>query len=88
MTVKKKTIEKNLVLSDSLKSRLGATANLSHFGCNVVFVLRNVSRSDVQKTYGCTVNVYGFSFLSGPTRIVVPGKRTGFRITNYIDCLY
>ncbi|KAJ7378256.1 Neural cell adhesion molecule 1 [Desmophyllum pertusum] len=59
----------NPELDDSIKNRVSWTGNISRKGCNLVFILRNVTTSD-EITYGCTAIVYGDDILNGPKRLV------------------
>jgi len=71
-------ISYNRRLAPSLQSQLAVTGNVSRRGCDLVFVLNNVSSSDELTTYGCTAIVYGDAFRSGPITLViqVPPKIT------------
>jgi len=63
----------NSRLPYSLQARLAVSANISRHGCDLVFVLKNVSSSDELTTYGCTAKVYGDNFRSGPITLVIQG---------------
>lgn len=63
----------NPVLKDSFKSRVDWTGNISQHGCQVQFILRNVTKSDEAVTYGCTAIVLGDDDESGPIKLVVLG---------------
>ena len=73
------TIEKsgnlfNPTLHPSVKSRAYWTGNISkQQGCQLVFILKNVSKSD-QTTYGCRTTVYGEDVRDGPINLVVTGE--------------
>ena len=73
------TIEKrgNLfypTLHASVKSRAKWTGNISQQqGCQIVFILNNVSKSD-QTTYGCRTTVWGEEVRHGPVNLVVTGE--------------
>ena len=69
---KKKTY--NSKIPSSLQSRLGVTGNISRQGSNLMFVLRNMTRSDALITFGCTAIVYGDDFRSGPIKLAIQGK--------------
>ena len=61
-------------LPSPLKDRLFVTGNVSRNGCNLKFVLKNVTWSDQRTTYGCNALVYGDVFRSGPIELVIQGK--------------
>ena len=63
----------NPALDDSIKNRVSWTGNISRKGCNLVFILRNVTTSD-EMTYGCTAVVYGEDILNGPKTLVASRK--------------
>ena len=65
---------KNRGLSDSLQSRLGVVGNISEHGCNLTFELRNVTRADERTTYGCTADIVGDDYRSGPITLDIQGK--------------
>ena len=73
------TVEKNgkssynRALAPSLQSRLAVTGNVSRHGCDLVFVLNNVSSSDELTTYGCTAVIDGDEYRSGPMTLVIQG---------------
>ena len=73
------TIEKvgnlfNPTLDASVTSRATWTGNISQQqGCQIVFILKNVSKSD-QTTYGCRTSVYGEDKRNGPVNLVVTGE--------------
>ena len=71
---KDKTWVVNRGLSDSIKSRVNWTGNVTEHGCQVVFILRNVTKSDEISTYGCTAEVNGDENRSGPIKLVLYGK--------------
>ena len=60
----------------SVRSRAYWNANIcQQQGCQMVFILKNVSKSD-QTTYGCTIVVWGVHVRNGPVNLVVTGKCT------------
>ena len=73
------TIEKignsfNPTLDASVTSRAKWTGNITQQqGCQIVFILENVSKSD-QTTYGCRTTVWGEDTRNGPVNLVVTGE--------------
>lgn len=66
----------NPILDHSVSSRANWTGNISQqLGCQVVFILKNVSKSD-QTTYGCKTDISGEYRQSGPISLVVTGECT------------
>ena len=66
----------NPILGQSVKSRAHWTGNISQQqGCQVVFILTNVSKSD-QTTYGCNIDLSGEYERSVPISLVVTGECT------------
>jgi len=66
----------NPILDHSVSSRANWTGNISQqLGCQVVFILKNVSKSD-QTTYGCNIDISGEDRESGPISLVVTGECT------------
>ena len=63
--------QKNPKLDNSFKSRLSWARNISQHGCQVEFSLKNVTKSDETRTYGCTAYVSGTDYRSGPIKLVV-----------------
>ena len=61
-------------LPSPLKDRLFVTGNVSRNGCNLKFVLKNVTWSDERTTYSCLATVEGILFWSGPIELVIQGK--------------
>ena len=61
----------NSVLDDSLKSRLRWAGNISKHGCQVEFILKNVTKLDETDTYGCVAYVDGQEYGSGPIKLAV-----------------
>lgn len=74
ITIKKSGNLFNPTLHSSIKTRAYWTGNISQQqGCQLVFILRNVSKSD-QTTYGCRTTVYGEPVRNGPINLVVTGE--------------
>ena len=75
------TIEKrgnlfNPTLHPSIKSRANWTGNISQQqGCQMVFILKNVSKSD-QTSYACKTTIWGQDIRNGPVYLVVIGECT------------
>ena len=64
----------NPTLHASVKSRAYWAGNCSRQqGCQIVFILNNVSKSD-QTTYGCTTVIWGEDVRKGPVNLVVTGE--------------
>ena len=61
----------NPSLSDSFQSRLNWTGNISQNGCQMQFILKNVTKLDETRTYGCTAFVFGQDYRSGPIKLAV-----------------
>ena len=58
----------------SLTSRANWAGSISQQqGCQMVFILKNVSKSD-QTTYGCSVTIWGENVRNGPVNLVVTGE--------------
>lgn len=76
ITIKKFGNLSNPILDDSVKSRAHFAGNISQQqGCQVVFILTNVSKSD-QATYGCHIDISGVLEKSDPISLVVTGECT------------
>ena len=58
-------------LDDTLKSRLSWAVNTSKHGCQIDFILKNVTKLDKTRTYGCTAIAYGSYYRSGPIKLAV-----------------
>ena len=65
------SVEKNPKHHNSFKSRLSWARNISQHGCQVEFILKNVTKSDETRTYGCTAYVSGTDYRSGPIKLAV-----------------
>lgn len=64
----------NLTLYASVKSRASWAGNCSRQqGCQVVSILKNVSKLD-ETTYGCTTIVWSDHIRNGPVNLVVTGE--------------
>lgn len=75
LTVKKDgKVSVNDKLSKEFQSRLGVIPNITQLECDLRFVLRNVTREDEAKFYGCKAIVYGVDYKDGPRRLVIQGK--------------
>nr|XP_058971306.1 hemicentin-2-like [Pocillopora verrucosa]XP_058971307.1 hemicentin-2-like [Pocillopora verrucosa]XP_058971308.1 hemicentin-2-like [Pocillopora verrucosa]XP_058971309.1 hemicentin-2-like [Pocillopora verrucosa] len=61
----------NSDLDDSLTSRLSWAGNISKHGCQVEFILKNVTKLDETATYGCVAYVDGLVYRSGPIKLAV-----------------
>ena len=61
----------NSELDHSLKSRLSWAGNISKHGCQVEFILKNVTKLDETATYGCVAYVDGSYYRSGPIKLAV-----------------
>ena len=74
--LKSGTIMKNDDLKPPLKSRVDATlSNCSKSGCDMMFMIRNVAKSDQTKTYGCVAYFGGLYMIkSDPVSLVTPGN--------------
>ena len=64
----------NTYLPSPLKDRLFVKGNVSRNGCNLKFVLKNVTWPDDRITYGCQAIIDGYDFRSGPIELVIQGK--------------
>ena len=58
-------------LDDTLKSRLSWAGNTSKHSCQMDFILKNVTKLDKTRTYGCTAKVDGLYYRSGPIKLAV-----------------
>ena len=58
-------------LDDTLKSRLSWAGNTSKHSCQIDFILKNVTKLDETRTYGCTAKVDGLDYRSGPIKLAV-----------------
>ena len=66
----------NPTVHPSVKSRAYWIGNISQQqGCQMVFILKNVSKSD-QTTYGCKTTIWGKDIRNGPVNLVVTGECT------------
>ncbi|XP_022796344.1 neural cell adhesion molecule 1-B-like isoform X4 [Stylophora pistillata] len=72
----------NPALSDSFQSRLNWTGNISQNGCQMQFILKNVTKLDETRTYGCTAVVLGQDYRSGPIKLAVVIPPTIIRRSN------
>ena len=63
--------EVNPKLDDTLKSRLSWAGNTSKHSCQIDFILKNVTKLDKTRTYGCTAIADGLSDRSGPIKLAV-----------------
>ncbi|CAH3154297.1 unnamed protein product, partial [Pocillopora meandrina] len=61
----------NPTLDDTLKSRLSWAGNISKHSCQIDFILKNVTKLDKTRTYGCTATVDGLDQRSGPIKLAV-----------------
>ena len=61
----------NPTLDDTLKSRLSWAGNISKNSSQIDFILKNVTKLDKTRTYGCTVTVDGLDYRSGPIKLAV-----------------
>lgn len=50
------------------------TGNVSRNGCNLKFVLKNVTWSDERITYACLADLSGDSHKSGPIELDIQGE--------------
>lgn len=74
ITIQKHGNLSNPTLHDSVKSRAHFAGNISQqLGCQVVFILTNVSKSD-ESTYGCNIDFSGVDEPSDPINLVVTGE--------------
>ena len=65
------SVEKNPKHHNSFKSRLSWARNISQHGCQVEFILKNVTKLDETATYGCEAYVDGLYYRSGPIKLAV-----------------
>ena len=75
VTVAKKEKVKNPTLDASVKSRMDATlVNCSQSGCDVIFVIRSVTKKDAKYFYNCIANIDYDLVKSGPISLVISGN--------------
>lgn len=75
VTVEKKTKFKNSKLDASVKSRVDATlSNCSQDGCDVIFVIRSVTKKDEEYFYNCIADIDYHKVISGPLSLVISGN--------------
>ena len=75
VTVNKNKKMKNSDLDASVKSRVDATlVNCSQSGCDVIFVIRSVTKKDAEYFYNCEANIDYDLVKSGPISLVVSGN--------------
>ena len=75
VTVTKKKKMKNAHLDASVKSRVDATlVNCSQSGCDVIFVIRSVTKKDAKYFYNCIANIDYDLVKSGPISLVISGN--------------
>ena len=75
VTVAKKTKVKNPTLDGSVKSRVDATlVNCSQSGCDVIFVIRSVTKKDAKYFYNCRADIDYNLVNSGPISLVISGN--------------
>ena len=80
----------NSELDHSLKSRLSWAGNISKHGCQVEFILKNVTKLDETATYGCVAYVDGSYYRSGPIKLAVLSEYehsqwfTGVKLDNLV----
>ena len=76
VTIEKGKAYKNTELEPPLLSRVDATlSNCSQSGCDMMFVIQNLAKSDQTKTYGCVALFDGFEKVkSDPVSLVTPGN--------------
>ena len=73
--VTKKKKLKNPYLDASVKSRVDATlVNCSQSGCDVIFVIRSVTKKDAEYFYNCIANIDYDHVASGPISLVISGN--------------
>jgi len=75
----------NRQLPSSLQTRVSVSGNVTQQGCDLVFRLQNVHRTDEQITYGCTAVVWGVWFRSGPVSLVTQVPPSITITTNSMD---
>lgn len=64
-----KRSKKNPDHSEKERQRWGVSGNITETETNQVFVLKNVTKSDTEKTYCCKAIVWGEWFVSGPIHL-------------------
>lgn len=75
VTVNKNKKMKNSDLDASVKSRVDATlSNCSQSGCDVIFVIRSVTKKDEQYYYNCIAIIDYDDVASGPISLVISGN--------------
>ena len=75
VTVEKNKKMKNSALDASVKSRVDATlSNCSQSGCDVIFVIRSVTKKDEQYFYNCIAIIDYDDVASGPISLVISGN--------------
>ena len=75
VTVNKNKKMKNSDLDASVKSRVDATlSNCSQSGCDVIFVIRSVTKKDEQYFYNCIAIIDYDDVASGPISLVISGN--------------
>ena len=75
VTVQKKKKLKNSNLDAYVKSRVDATlSNCSQSGCDVIFVIRSVTKKDAEYFYNCIADINHHSVESGPLSLVISGN--------------
>ena len=73
--VTKKKKRKNSLLDASVKSRVDATlVNCSQSGCDVIFVIRSVTKKDAKYFYNCRADIDYNLVNSGPISLVISGN--------------
>ena len=73
--VTKKKKLKNPYLDASVKSRVDVTlVNCSQSGCDVIFVIRSVTKKDAKYFYNCIANIDYDDVASGPISLVISGN--------------
>ena len=73
-----KRSKKNPDHSEKERQRWGVSGNITETETNQVFVLKNVTKSDTEKTYCCKAIVWGEWFVSGPIHLQLKGKIHSF----------
>ena len=61
----------NPTLDDTLKFRLSWAGNTSKHSCQIDFILKNVTKLDKTRTYGCTAAADRLDYRSGPIKLAV-----------------
>ena len=75
VTVEKNRKMKNSDLDASVKSRVDATlSNCSQSGCDVIFVIRSVTKKDAEYFYNCGATIDYDLVKSGPISLVISGN--------------